>query len=200
MIRVMRDTAEIFDPASIASFQGKPVVDDHPLEVVDPDNVAAHQIGNVINVRRGNPPDDGLLLADLLFTSRRGIELVRGGKRAVSVGYDAKYEPTGAGTARQRRIRCNHVALVDEARCGSVCMIGDQAWRSSMPRDETMPMPTGIIPDPPPVDPRTGIPMTWTAGLSLPEITRAWRMNDARRSNHLLREMNRANAKFWERR
>ena len=38
------------------------------------------------NVRRG----DGVLLADLLFTTRRGIELVRNGKRGVSVGYDGR--------------------------------------------------------------------------------------------------------------
>ena len=129
MIHVMRDAAEVFDPASIASFTGKPIADYHPPAVVDPDNIAEHQIGVVTNVRRDAPPDDGLLLADLLFTARRGIELVRNGKRAVSGGYDGKYEPTGAGTARQRRILSNHVARVDEARCGSVCMIGDSIGR-----------------------------------------------------------------------
>jgi uncharacterized protein len=196
VVRVMRDAAEVFDPASIASFQGKPIVDEHPLSIVDPDNIAAHQIGTVTNVRRG----DGVLLADLLFTTRRGIDLVRNGKRAVSVGYDAAYQQTGPDTAQQRRIRCNHIALVDEARCGPVCSIGDSARRRSMTRDESMPMPSGISPDPTPIDPRTGIPMTWTAGMSIDEITRAWRVNDARRSNKLLREWNQANAKFWEQR
>jgi hypothetical protein len=55
----------------------------------------------VINVRPSRA--DGVLLADLLFTSRGGIDLVRcKGKRAVSVGYDAGYEQTGPNTARQR--------------------------------------------------------------------------------------------------
>jgi alkylhydroperoxidase/carboxymuconolactone decarboxylase family protein YurZ len=134
MISVMREPAEVFDAASIASFSGKPIVNDHPDGFVDPDNVAAHQLGTVTNVRRG----DGVLLADLLFTTRRGIELVRNGKRGVSVGYDARYEQTGPDTARQRRIRANHVALVDEARCGPVCSIGDSAKGGAMrTRDET---------------------------------------------------------------
>ena len=102
MIRVDRPANEVFDPTSIASFQGKPIVDDHPSEMVDPDNIAAHQLGTVLNVRA--KPADGVLLADLLFTTRRGIDLVRNGKRGVSVGYDAKYEQTGPNTARQRRI------------------------------------------------------------------------------------------------
>ena len=51
MVRVMRDEAEVFDPASVASFVGKPIVDDHPSEIVDPDNIVAHQIGTVTNQR-----------------------------------------------------------------------------------------------------------------------------------------------------
>jgi hypothetical protein len=133
MIDVERPPSEVFDPSSVASFQGKPIVDDHPLDMIDPDNIHAHQIGTVINVRRGMPPDDDVLLGDMLFTSRRGIELVRNGKRAVSVGYDANYVRTGRGTARQSRIRANHVALVDEGRCGGRCMIGDAKPRRGKP-------------------------------------------------------------------
>jgi hypothetical protein len=134
MISVDREPAEVFDAASIASFAGKPIVDDHPMDMIDPDNITAHQIGTVTNVRAS--PGDGVLLADLLFTTRRGIELVRGGKRGVSVGYDARYEQTGPDTARQRRIRANHVALVDEARCGPVCSIGDSAKGGTMTLSE----------------------------------------------------------------
>ena len=199
MIRVDRPANEVFDAASIASFSGKPVVNDHPDGFVDPDNVVAHQIGTVLNVRPSQA--DGVLLADLLFTTRRGIELVRNGKRGVSVGYDAIYEQTGPNTARQRRIRANHVALVDEARCGPVCMIGDSAKGGAMrTRDETTQMPTGILPEAPPIDPRTGIPIAGIAGLSVDEIAKVWRANDAARSNRLLREMNQANARHWGRR
>jgi hypothetical protein len=124
MIEVERTPDQVFDPAGIASFQGKPV-DDHPLDMVDPDNWQQHAIGHVVNVRRGDPPDDDVLLGDLVFTSQHGIQLVRNGKRAVSVGYDTHYERTGPSTAQQLCIRANHIALVDEGRCDPRCMIGD---------------------------------------------------------------------------
>jgi hypothetical protein len=68
---------------------------------------------------------DDLLLADLVFTTRRGIDAVKRGKRAISVGYNAAYEQTAPGLGRQRSIFCNHVALVDEGRCGARCSIMD---------------------------------------------------------------------------
>jgi hypothetical protein len=127
MIEVERTADEVFDPRSVRSFEGKPLVDEHPADMVDPSNIAAHQIGHVFNVRRGDSPDDDLLLGDIMVTSPSGIALIRNGKRAVSVGYAADYIPTGPANARQTKIRANHIALVDEGRCGDRCMIGDQA-------------------------------------------------------------------------
>jgi hypothetical protein len=134
LIEVERLPEDVFDPQSIRTFQGRPIVDEHPLDMLDPDNVHMHQIGTVLNVRRGEPPDDDVLLGDMLFTSRRGIDLVRGGKRAVSVGYDASYINTGPNRARQTAIRANHIALVDEGRCGPRCMIGDAAPKTKRQR------------------------------------------------------------------
>lgn len=124
-ITVSRDAAEVFSPSSIASFAGKPVTDDHPYEAVGPDNWDRLAIGTVHNVRRGTGDQQDLLLADLVLNTRRGIDLVRRGKRAISVGYDAHYERTGRGLGRQRNIVANHVAIVDEGRCGSRCTIID---------------------------------------------------------------------------
>jgi hypothetical protein len=134
LIAVERTDDEVFAPASIRSFEGKPLVDEHPADFIGPDEIAHHHIGTVFNVRRGDPPDDDLLLGDLMITSPRGIALVRNGKRAVSVGYSANYDQTGAARARQTKIRANHIALVDEGRCGDRCMIGDTAMRT---RDQT---------------------------------------------------------------
>jgi hypothetical protein len=134
MIAVERTPAEVFDPRSVRSFEGKPLVDEHPLDMVDPSNITQHQIGHVFNVRRGAPPDDDVLLGDIMVTSPRGIALVRNGKRAVSVGYGADYIPTGPTSARQIKIRANHLALVTEGRCGARCQIGDAAM-AMRPRD-----------------------------------------------------------------
>jgi hypothetical protein len=193
MIRVARDEAEVFDPASMASFAGKPIVDDHPDDWIVPDNIASHQIGTVANVRRSG----GLLLADLLFTARRGIDLVRGGKRAVSVGYDARYEQTGPGTARQRRIRCNHVALVDEGRCGPTCSIGDSARRRTM-RNETSREAVARLAHE--WRTRTVADAGGGEGRSYPTKMPpllAMRANDAAWCGATLRAMNLRNAQYW---
>jgi DNA topoisomerase IB len=124
-VHVDREASEVFSPDSVRSFIGKPLVDDHPYDAVGPDNYSDLAIGYVSNPRRGEGAYDDLLLADLIFTTRRGIDAVKRGKRAISVGYNAHYEQTAPGLGRQRNIFCNHVALVDEGRCGSRCTILD---------------------------------------------------------------------------
>jgi uncharacterized protein len=129
IVSVDRPAAEVFHPDSIASLAGKPIIDEHPdgLGVIGPDNWQQHAIGFVSNPRRGAPPNDDAVVADLVFTTRRGIDLVRNGKRALSVGYEATYAQTGPGRATQHDIRANHLSLVSEGRCGPRCAIGDRA-------------------------------------------------------------------------
>jgi len=127
-VHVERPEHEVFADESVRSFIGKPVVDDHPAEGVGPDNWSDLSIGYVSNPRRGEAPNNDLLLADLIFTTRRGIDAVRKrGKRAISVGYNAAYDQTAPGLGIQKNIFCNHVALVDEGRCGRRCTILDGA-------------------------------------------------------------------------
>jgi len=127
LARVERNPEEVFAPATIASFEGKPVTDDHPDEGVNPDNWKQLAVGTVQNVRRGEGILDDLLLADLLITDKDAIEAVRDGKREVSCGYDADYEQVAPGRGSQHNILGNHVALVERGRCGPRCAIGDQA-------------------------------------------------------------------------
>ena len=49
---VYRDEADVFDPAALASFEGKDVTRGHPVESVGPVNHAAYSKGHVQNVRR----------------------------------------------------------------------------------------------------------------------------------------------------
>jgi hypothetical protein len=95
------------------------------MEPVGPANWNDLSIGYVSNPRRGTGTNDDLLFADLIFTSQKGIDAVQSGKRAISVGYNAFYEQTAPGLGRQKDIHCNHVALVDEGRCGARCSIMD---------------------------------------------------------------------------
>jgi hypothetical protein len=125
IITAYRDADEVFRPETIASLNGKSIVDDHPEEDVHPGNWGDHTVGVVLNPRRGEGPMDQMLLADFLVTKQAGIDAVRRGKKEVSCGYDASYEQTEPGQARQRNIIYNHVALVDHGRCGPRCAIGD---------------------------------------------------------------------------
>lgn len=129
-VRIDRDDATVFRPETIASFEGKPVTNEHPTEEVGPENFRDHVVGVCQNVRRGAGVESDLLLADLLIYDKEAIGAIRDGKREVSCGYRADYEQTEPGRGRQLDIVGNHVALVDEGRCGSRCAIQDR--RTSM--------------------------------------------------------------------
>lgn len=132
VIRVQRNEDEVFKPESIASFAGKPVVNDHPDEDVTPATWRQLAIGTILNPRRGEGDFSDCLVADLLITDAEGIQLIEDGKVEVSNGYDAEYEQLSPGIARQHAIIGNHTALVDAGRCGVRCSIGDRAISSTM--------------------------------------------------------------------
>ena len=127
IIRISREADEVFSADTIASYNGKPVTNDHPDDGVTPENWKRLTVGVVQNVRRGTGIEDDLLFADLLITDAEGIKSVQDGKREVSCGYDAEYEQVSPGRGVQRRIIGNHVALVEQGRCGPRCAIGDSA-------------------------------------------------------------------------
>lgn len=133
VVRVWRPEAEVFSPASIASFASVALTDDHPAEDVTPDNVERLGKGWV-----GQPYRDGdFLKAPITFSSKAIIDKLMGGKDELSNGYDVELEwssgvvPQGerdAGKtydAIQRNIIGNHVALVDAGRCGGDCRVLD---------------------------------------------------------------------------
>lgn len=126
-VRVTRDAEALFDPVTLASYVGKPVVNDHPddLEDVNPSNWRRLAVGITLNPRRGEGEDSDVMLADLLITDAEAIRDIQAGKREVSAGYESDYEDTGKGTGRQLNIMGNHVALVEKGRCGPRCAIGD---------------------------------------------------------------------------
>jgi hypothetical protein len=134
---VTRAAEELFRPETIASFEGKPVTIRHPSDFVDPENWAALSKGLVQNVRRGDGSQGSDLVADLLITEARAIELVKGGLREVSCGYDAHYTETGVGRGFQHNIIGNHLALVEEGRAGTAYAINDHKGDGSMKKKIT---------------------------------------------------------------
>ena len=137
---VMRIEDEVFSPATIASFEGKPVTDDHPMESVDTGNIQAYSCGHAQNVRRGVGSDSDLLIADLFITDKRLIDEIQNGRREVSCGYDCEYDEDENGRILQRAIRGNHVAVVENGRAGHRVAIKDTAEAVKNRREKTNPM------------------------------------------------------------
>lgn len=141
IVNVYRPPEEVFDAASLASFVGKPVTDNHPAEGVDASNWRDLARGTVMGAIR----DGEHVGFDLAFMDAGLIAQIDAGKRELSNGYEAKIEigdgttPAGeAYQAVQRTIRGNHVAVVDEGRAGSSCCIADAAHCAPIASDEVM--------------------------------------------------------------
>lgn len=123
VLQVTRSAEDVFDPAAIASFEGKDVTNTHPSEMIVQENQAAYSKGHAENVRRVGD----YLVADLYLKDPTLIsEVKNGAMRDVSCGYYCQYEADGAGY-RQTHIRGNHVAIVPRGRAGRDVAIKDSA-------------------------------------------------------------------------
>ena len=94
LVTVQRHPEDVFEDATLASFEGKPICDGHPPENVGPENYAAYTKGHVQNVRR----DGDYIVADLYINDANLADEVRNNvKREVSCGYLCNYVPDGMG-------------------------------------------------------------------------------------------------------
>ena len=130
VVDVLREEAEVFDPVTITSFEGKIVTDGHPPVMLDESNVMEYIKGTVHNVRRGTGEESDILLADLMIYDPELNQEIREGKREISCGYYLDYEEGLDGQFRQRKIRGNHVAVVPKGRAGNRVAIKDGAQPS----------------------------------------------------------------------
>lgn len=124
IVDVYRNEAEVFAPATLASFEGKPVTDEHPSRFVEPSNATAYTKGTCQNVRRGSGNESDLIIADLVIYDAVLIAEIEAGKREISAGYYCEYKPFKDGL-EQSNIICNHVAVVANGRAGARVAIKD---------------------------------------------------------------------------
>lgn len=122
---IERPEDEVFSKAALASFEGKPVVDEHPTEDVKPGNVLQYLKGTCRNVHRGDGALSDCIVADLIIYDDDLIRKIEDGKRDVSCGYDCLWDPKDRDTYVQREIRGNHVAVVNRGRAGHRVSIRD---------------------------------------------------------------------------
>ena len=123
VVKVNRRPEDVFEPAALASFEGKDVTHGHPPENVSPENFSSYTKGHVQNVRRSGEH----IVADLIIKDANlANDVWNGTTREVSCGYLCSYVPDGDGY-RQEHIRGNHVAVVPRGRAGHEVAIKDQA-------------------------------------------------------------------------
>jgi hypothetical protein len=136
IIPVFRPATEVFDIRSLASFEGKPVTNEHPDEDVTPDNYTRYACGHVQNVHPGEGEDSNKVLADLYITDPSLINSILSGKREISCGYYAEEKRDASGKLCQTKIRGNHVAVVNSGRAGSKVRIRDKRTVYDYSEDE----------------------------------------------------------------
>lgn len=142
----LRLPEEVFAPDTLSSLRMIPVTNDHPGEVVTPDNISKYQVGMTgEDVCRADfysgwesdevqesyfyKTDGTQVTIPMKITERSAIDAVKAGKRGLSCGYSRTLE-LKSGTWNgihydgiQRNIRYNHVAICDVGRAGDAAVI-----------------------------------------------------------------------------
>lgn len=117
----LRHPDDILEEESLSSLQMVPVTVDHPRDLVNSDNAKELAVGHT---GESVSLDGEYVMSSVIVTHKDGIDAVRGGKNELSMGYTLDLEEeTGSYlgenyTHRQRRVRYNHLAIVDVARAG----------------------------------------------------------------------------------
>lgn len=132
----LRPDEEVFHADSLASFRQMPLTNDHPPGLLTSANAREYTVGNVgENVRR----DGSHVAASMMITDAGAVQAVLDGKGQLSCGYSCDYEakagvhPTyGRYDGTQRKIRGNHVAIVDQGRAGDARLRLDAADDAAM--------------------------------------------------------------------
>jgi hypothetical protein len=131
--RELRLPEDVFDPKSLESYEGKPIIITHDAGLVTKDNVNKFQIGTILS--EGYRSGDDVRAKIVIHNTD---EMKACGFKELSLGYNLDLDETPGEwhghhyDAIQRNIRINHLALVKEARAG------EQARLNIDSRDDTV--------------------------------------------------------------
>ena len=128
VVTIFRDSACLFAPETLASFEGKAVTLGHPPggADVDPYNFKDYAVGTIHNARRGENEQSDSLVADLLIFDPYVIKAVTSKRLTeLSLGYTSVETSKGPGLAYETQMTGNHVAIVTVGRNGPLCAIRD---------------------------------------------------------------------------
>lgn len=127
---VFRPLEEVTHPETIASFETKSVLDEHPSDKIIIDAIDEYDgisKGHAQHVRIGDLLPDGEtpLLADLVVKHPDLNLKIENGIRQVSCGYVFILAKDAVGRLIMTKIRGNHIAVVPRGRAGPEVAIGD---------------------------------------------------------------------------
>ena len=117
--RELRRPEDVFDPKSLASYEGKPIIITHDAQVIDKDNAHRERVGTILTPGQ---QDGETVRAKIVIDDPDAVKA--SGLRELSVGYyqDLIMKPGEWNgepyDAIQTNIRVNHLALVAVARAG----------------------------------------------------------------------------------
>lgn len=122
--REMRLPEQVFNPESLSSYQGKPVVITHDAGEINKDNVRWEQVGNILTegYRDGDTVRAKIVINDIDSVKSSGL-------RELSLGYfNDLIEKPGEWNGQhydaiQTNIRVNHLAVVAVARAGDAARL-----------------------------------------------------------------------------
>lgn len=141
--RELRLPEDVFDPQSLASYRGKPIIITHGAGLVDKSNVHKESIGTILSEGYRSGDD---VRAEIVIHDTDAMKECK--MKELSLGYNLDLEETPGEwngqpyDAIQRNIRVNHLALVQEARAGDQARLNIDS-RDSNPkrRKKTMSVP-----------------------------------------------------------
>lgn len=148
VVRLMRPAEEVGATDTIRSFDGQAMAVGHPPKGINASNWRAVAVGDFANVKMAGD----YMVADVTVRDAAAVAKVQAGTSQLSCGYDFDLDltpgMTGDGQAYdgvQRNIRGNHLSIVDRARGGLGCRIGDGKMREddgapapAQPKETTM--------------------------------------------------------------
>lgn len=127
IVRVNRPDSEVFSSDSLNTITRLPVTVDHPAEEVTADNWSSLAVGDVGDAYA---KDGEWVVVNPMLKDSRGIDAASSTHKEISMGYRAEIVESNDKSIAdfdQRKIRYNHLALVERGRAGSDARIGD-SW------------------------------------------------------------------------
>lgn len=129
-IEINRNSEDVFSPETIASFENKPLTNEHPTENVTPTNFRNYSVGFARDIHKGTFEGQDVILGTLIFTDKEAISDIESGRKTeLSCGYDCDIVERN-GKYYQTNIRGNHIALCEAGRAGIAKILDSETIQS----------------------------------------------------------------------